>query len=33
MSDEKLAWSPMPDGSLIIDMQGIYKRFYIGPAQ
>lgn len=30
MSDEKLAWSPMPDGSLIIDMQGIYKRFYIG---
>ena len=30
MSDEKLAWSPMPDGSLIIDMQGIYKRLYIG---
>lgn len=30
MEREQLAWSPAPADDLIIDMRGIYKRFYIG---
>ena len=30
MGDEQLTWSQAPADDLIIDMRGIYKRFYIG---
>ena len=30
MEHEQLTWSQAPADDLIIDMRGIYKRFYIG---
>ena len=30
MEHEQLMWSQTPADDLIIDMRGIYKRFYIG---